>query len=80
MERLYAFSIRGKMLFFSGTISENEYDVVEQIANDVAINATMEEYIQKLINNVFSELNIALSYCPIEYVFRVRKEVGYHVN
>lgn len=80
MEKLYAFSASGTMLYFSGTIPEDMFDVVERIANEVVGNESTEEYIQKLINNVFCELEITLSYCPIQYVFRVRRKDGYHAD
>lgn len=74
MEYLYAFSLQGKTLYFSGIIPSDKVDDVERIANNVLNTNTLEEYIQELIETVFCELKIALSYCPVEYVFRVKKK------
>ena len=77
---LYAFSIRGKTLFFSGIIPEGMFEDVERIANEVAGNAANEEFVLQLVENLFDKLEIKLEHCPIEYVFRVRKTDGYHVD
>lgn len=80
MIHLYAFSIRGKTLFFSGTIPEGMFKDVERIANEVARNVTNEEFVLQLVENLFYKLEIKVEHCPIEYVFRVRRNDGYHVE
>lgn len=80
MAALFALSIRGKTLFFSGTIPEDKYEDIERIANEVMGSVSREEYVQHLIENVFCELKIKLEYCPIAYVFRVRRNDGHQID
>lgn len=80
MIHLYAFSIGGKTLLFSGNISEGKYEDVERIANEIAGNMQVDEYVLRLAEEVFRKLQINLVYCPIEYVFRIRRNGGYHVE
>ena len=80
MTHLYAFSLCGRTLFFSGTIPEDKFEDVERIANEIAGNIQIDEYVLRLVKDVFYELKIRLVYCPIEYVFRVRRNDGYHVD
>lgn len=80
MTRLFAFSLCGKTLYFRGSIPENKFEDVERIANDIARNISLDEYAEHLIEDVFQELKIKLEFCPIAYVFRVRKNDGYRAN
>jgi len=77
---LFAFSLYGKTLFFSGNIPEDEFESVERIANDIPKVLSMDEYAEHLIKGVLRELKIQLEYRPIAYVFRVRKNDGYLTN
>lgn len=80
MMHLYAFSIHGKTLFFIGNIPEEKFEDVEQISNEVARNATNEAFVLQLVEKLFDKLKIKLDHCPIEYVFRIRRNDGYHFD
>lgn len=80
MTHIYAFSIRGKTLLFSGIIPEGKYQDVEIIANEIVGNMQVDEYVLRLVEEVSSRLKINLAYCPIEYVFRIRRNGGYRVD
>lgn len=72
MECLYAVSIRGKMYYFSGYIPEEKYAIVEEFANQ--LEDITSEYCKNLSDTLLSNLGIQLKYCPIEYIFRVRRK------
>ena len=73
MTNLFAFSLCGKTLLFRGEIPEDKFEEVERIANSIAITLTMDEYAECLVKDVFCKLKIQLEFCPIAYVFRVKK-------
>ena len=80
MTNLFAFSLCGKTLYFSGSIPENKFEDVERVANNITGNLSSDEYAKRLVEHVFRELKIKLKFCPIVYVFRVRKNDGYRAN
>lgn len=80
MKHLYAFSMCGKTLFFGGTIPEEKFDEIEKIANEIDRRITIDEYVLRLVEATWDKLKIRLDYYPIEYVFRVRRNDGYHVE
>lgn len=71
MEKFYAVSIRGKMHYFCGYIPEKEYAAVEKLVNQ--LEDISSECFKNLIDTLLSNYEIQLKYCPIEYIFRVRR-------
>lgn len=74
MQRLYAVSISGKMIYFSGAIPENKFGEIEHIANRTDHSLATDDFCKKFEATVQAELGIKLKQQPITYIFRVRRK------
>ena len=73
---LYAFSVMGNMLLFSGNISPQEYDLVEKIATDI-FNQNQKQCIKQYSNELSKALisaGINVTAEKIQRVFRPKKQ------
>lgn len=72
---IYAFSVNGRMLLFSGEVDPDNYDAIEKIASEVLGNtcdpseSTFADELKIALNNA----GFFLSHVTIEKVFRARK-------
>lgn len=76
---IYAFSVNGKMLLFSGKIEPGNYELIEKIASET-LDKTCETTTSALADKLKDALDNAgffLSYVTIEKVFRPRKNKGF---
>lgn len=75
MNSLYAFSIRGIMLFAEGHLSKSECFQLDQLANEFAEDCSPAEepatQYERFLLLAKSKLNIKLKPLPIKYVFRL---------
>lgn len=74
MQHLYGVSFRGKMLYFTGSISDDEIKKVEEIVNQIDYTLEEDAFCRQLMNAIKSKLGIELNHQPVEYIFRVRKK------
>ena len=72
MKELYALSYRGRMMYFSGEVPEELYDLIEQMGNTIDKTLSFEDFCKVFSKRVLSELNIELIRCPVTHIFRVR--------
>ena len=73
---IYAFSISGKMLLFSGEIEPKEYDVIEEAASSIFIKKSDSDtlFIADELKTVLNKAGFDLSPVKIEKVFRPHKK------
>lgn len=74
MQHLYGVSIRGKMLYFAGSISDDKFGEVEEIANQIGCAIMEDAFCKQLVDTIRHQLGIELNHQPIDYIFRVRKK------
>lgn len=74
MQHLYGVSFRGKMLYFSGSISDDRVKAVEEIANQIDYILEEDAFCRQLENAIRSKLGIEFNHQPVEHIFRVRKK------
>ena len=73
---LYAFSVSGNMVFFSGNISPREYELVEKIATEVFVynqNNNIIFYTNEL-NKALTRAGLNVKPEKIQRVFRPKKK------
>lgn len=71
MQHLYGVSFRGKMLYFSGSISDDRVKEVEEIANQIDYTLEEDAFCRQLENAIRSKLGIEFNHQPVEHIFRV---------
>lgn len=74
MQHLYGVSFRGKMLYFTGSISDNRVKEVEEIANQIDYTLDEDAFCRQLENAVRSNLGMKFDHQPVKHIFRVRKK------
>lgn len=74
MQHLYGVSVRGKMIYFAGSIPDDKFEEVEEIANQIDCALTEDTFCKQLVDTIRFQLGIELNHQPIEYIFRVRKK------
>ena len=74
MQHLYGVSFKGKMLYFTGSISDDRVKEVEEIANQIDYALEEDAFCGQLGNAVRSKLGIEFNHQPVEHIFRVRKK------
>ena len=69
---LYAFSVLGKMLLFSGTINPVDYDRTEKIASDILnqVNAENANHYSALLCSALAKAGINIKPLNVKKVFR----------
>ena len=76
---IYAFSVNGKMLLFSGIIEPENYEMIEKIASetlDKTCGSTTSTLVDRL-KDALDNAGFSLSHVTIEKVFRPRKNKGF---
>lgn len=66
MQHLYGVSFRGKMLYFSGSISDDRVKEVEEIANQIDYTLEEDAFCRQLGNAIRSKLGIEFNHQPVE--------------
>jgi len=52
MQHLYGVSIRGKMLYFAGSISDDKFGEVEEIANQIGCAIMEDAFCKQLVDTI----------------------------
>lgn len=73
---IYAFSVNGKMLLFSGKVEPENYDTIEKIASETLDNNCdpTESTFAAELKNALDNAGFSLSHVTIEKVFRPHKK------
>jgi len=74
MQHLYGVSVRGKMIYFAGSIPDDKFEEVEEIANQIDCALMEDTFCKQFVDTIRFQLGIELNHQPIEYIFRVRKK------
>ena len=72
---IYAFSVNGRMLLFSGKVEPESYDTIEKVASEALGNTCdpTESTFADELKNALDNAGFSLSHVTIEKVFRPRK-------
>lgn len=68
MQHLYGVSFKGKMLYFTGSISDDRVKEVEEIANQIDYALEEDAFCGQLGNAVRSKLGIEFNHQPVEHI------------
>lgn len=73
MSKLYALSINGRTLYFTGNIPLNYLNQIDQVSKKIIFDKeklNYQEYLQNFITEIKKMYNVDLIPISIEYVFR----------
>ncbi len=74
MQRFYAVSFNGKMLYFSGSIPENKFEEFEHLVNEIDYKLPAGDFCKQFETLVGAKTGIELKWQPIAYIFRARRK------